>query len=195
MVIAFAGRRIDAEDAAVPRFPPPMAGPVRQRLHDRFAARGATTLVGSGACGADLLAHEAAEALGLRRRMVLPYAPARFRASSVTDRPDPARWGALFDRLAAGLAGGDLVVLPEAGEGDDAYAAVNEAVLDHALLLAREAGHGVLAVVAWEGQPRGDDDLTAAFARAARARGREVEEVLTRPPAVPSLAPARDDTP
>jgi hypothetical protein len=38
----------------------------------------------------------------------------------------------------------------------------------------------VLAVVVWEGQPRSDGDFTAQFRDEARARGIDVEEILTR---------------
>src|SRR5947209_320182 len=95
MVIALAGRRIDAPNAETPRFPLENREKVGNRIRDFLAEHGATALVCSAACGADLLALEAAEELGLRRRILLPFAPDRFRATSVTDRP--GEWGPLFD--------------------------------------------------------------------------------------------------
>ena len=77
MIIALVGRRIDAPDAEA-RFPLSQAGRVRETIRARLQGCGATALVTSGACGADLLAQDVAGELGLSRRMVLPlpFAPA-----------------------------------------------------------------------------------------------------------------------
>lgn len=188
MIIALAGRRVDPTDAEVERFPPAEVGRVRDRLRTLLGDAGATALVGSGACGSDLLAMEVAGELGLRRRMVLPFELGRFRATSVADRP--GNWGPLFDRIAAAVAvAGDLVVLEHEVDPDAAYAAANVAILDEAGRLARgpgdDAGDGVFAVVVWEGRDRGPGDLTADFAREARARGLTVAEVPTQGGASP----------
>ena len=86
-VIALAGRRIDAADTNPPRFPLEAVPTVRRRLADLLAKERAVALVCSAACGADLMALEEAERLGLRRRIVLPFPPERFRKTSVIDRP------------------------------------------------------------------------------------------------------------
>lgn len=177
-VVVVAGRRVDAPGAPE-RFPARSRDLVCARIADRLRALGATAVVSSAACGADLLALQAARALGLRARVILPFEPARFRATSVVDRPGD--WGPVFDEV-CGAAGGDLVVLARAGEGDAAYAAVNRALLDEAALLADAARPraGVCALVVWEGAPRGEGDLTADLAEGARARGWVVETVATR---------------
>jgi hypothetical protein len=126
--IALAGRRIDPPDAETPRFPLANAPLVRDRLRAFFVERGADTLVCSAACGADLVALEAAESLGMRYRIVLPFDPAKFRDTSVTDRP--GAWGPLYDRVVeAARRAGDLVVLEGAGEGGAAYEAANWRIL------------------------------------------------------------------
>lgn len=177
-VAALAGRRIDAADAAAPRFPLGNADLVGGRLQAVLVAEGSDTLVCSAACGADLIALDVAGRLGLRRRVVLPFAPARFRTTSVTDRPGD--WGTLFDRIVGELqAKGDVVVLG-LDEGDDAtYAAANDAILNEAEGLAAEHRSDVVAVILWEGDSRGEGDLTEAFATSARARGHPVREILT----------------
>lgn len=189
LVVALAGRRVDPADAPTERFPLRNAAEVQERLSGLFAERDATALVSSAACGADLLALAAAEALGLRRRVVLPFEPERFRRTSVTDRP--GSWGAAFDRVVERLGrSGDLIVLENPGEDDAAYAETCEAILEEALQLAggvrtatgaveRGVTTGVLAVIAWDGKPRSDDDLTARFAESARARGFPLAEVST----------------
>ena len=177
-VAALAGRRIDAADAKAPRFPLANAEIVRDRLAALLRAERVEALVCSAACGADLIALDVAGALGFRRRVVLPFAPARFRETSVTDRPGD--WGPLFDRVIGEVAATDDVVVLGLDEGDDAtYAAANEAILDQAELLAAGDPSSVLAVVVWEGGSRGQGDLTEAFATAARARNHPVREVPT----------------
>jgi hypothetical protein len=78
-VIALAGRRVDAASAERRRFPEQNVELVALRLRGLFESRGAEAVVCSGACGADLLALSEAGALGLRRRIVLPYERALFR--------------------------------------------------------------------------------------------------------------------
>ena len=127
-------------------------------------------LVSSAACGADLVALAQAEGLGIRRRIVLPFNPERFRASSVMDRPGD--WGSIFDRITGeAIKSHDLMVL----EGDVPDASVSYAAANHEILEeARRhtaAGEHPMAVLVWEGESRGDDDVTAAFGRAAALRG------------------------
>ena len=172
--IALAGRRIDPPDAETPRFPLANVPLVRDRLRALFVERGAGTLVCSAACGADLVALEVAEALGMRRRVVLPFDATKFRETSVTDRPGD--WGPIFDRLVeAALRVGDLVVLEDAGEGGAAYAAANTRIIEEAAAMPGARS----AVIVWEGRPRGDDDATAEFADEARRSGLNVEEVMS----------------
>jgi hypothetical protein len=189
-IVALAGRRVDPPEADTPRFPPENVGLVRERLGSFLAERRAAALVCSAACGADLVALEVAGALGLRRRVVLPFSPERFRETSVVDRPGD--WGPLYGRVIEAVTqAGDLVVLEDAGEGGAAYAAANERILDEALYLAgipAEAGSEAtgpvppdpaIAIIVWEGRSRGEDDTTERFATSARRRGLEVYEILT----------------
>ena len=177
-IAALAGRRIDAADAAAPRFPLANVGRVRERLEALLRAQCSTALVCSAACGADLLALDVAGGLGLRRRVVLPFAPERFRETSVTDRPGD--WGPLFDRIIGEAAAAGDVVMLGLDEGDDAtYAAANEAILNEAERLAGAGPSDAIAIIAWEGGSRGEGDLTEAFASSARPRGHAIFEVPT----------------
>jgi hypothetical protein len=179
-VVAFAGRRVDAPGARRSRFPPENARVVGERVRELLARRSAAALVSAAACGADLVAQEAAGELGLRRIVVLPFARGSFRERSVTDRPGAEeRWGPAFDRLMRELPAEAVIELGGTGEGTRAFAAANEKILDEALALAHTAGAEAVAVIAWDGERRGEDDLTAAFADAARGRGMEVEELST----------------
>lgn len=176
IVVTLAGRRVDAPGAPE-RFPLSRVVAVEERLSDLLLERQAGTIVCSGACGTDLVGLEAARELGLRRRLVLPFSPERFRETSVIDRPGD--WGPTFDALVCeAREAEDLVVLESSGDDSADYLRANEIILDEALALAGDVDH-VLAVIVWEGQPRGEDDATYLFASRARERGMAVEEVLS----------------
>jgi hypothetical protein len=180
-IVALAGRRIDAVDTNPSRFPLDAVPTVRRRLADLLARERAVALVCSAACGADLLALEEAERLGLRRRIVLPFPPDRFRESSVVDRPGD--WGRVFDRLVrAAEEAGDLIVLSGNPDNDDAaYAAANEAIIAEAQRLAQEGtAHRLVAAIVWEGLARPGDDTTAHFRKLAAEAGFEDRVILTR---------------
>ena len=157
---------------------PPNVTAVQERLHRLLVEQQAQAIVCSAACGADLLALEAAGALGIRRRIVLPYAPDRFRATSVVDRPGD--WGERFDRILGAVeATGDLVVLGYTKGEEAAYLATNRTILEQATILAEQAQQAVGAAVVWEGARRGEDDVTAAFLQEARRLGLTVWTVST----------------
>jgi hypothetical protein len=188
-VIALAGRRVDAARQSEQRFPLDNVDLVRSQLKALLERRRPTALVCSAACGADLSALEAAGSCGTRRRVVLPFNPAEFRLTSVTDRP--GNWGEVYDRVIAEVeAVGDLVVLDCARDDKSAYERTNQRILDEALGLAGFARKPdaagpvppeiAVAVIVWEGRPRGGNDLTEQFAASARLRGLAVEEILVR---------------
>jgi hypothetical protein len=182
-VLALAGRRIDAPETDPPRFPLKNVPMVRERLAALLATEHAEALVCSAACGADLIALEEAERLGLRRRIVLPFPAKRFRETSVTDRP--GEWGPLFDRLIASAeAAGDLVVLDVEGNDDAAYAAANQAIISEAGTIARATSDGtpfrLVAVIVWEGSAREGTDASGGLLTLAKQAGFEERSVPTR---------------
>ncbi|BAR58797.1 hypothetical protein NK6_5639 [Bradyrhizobium diazoefficiens] len=179
-VIALAGRRIDAVDANAARFPRDAVPTVRRRLSDLLIQERAVAVVCSAACGADILALEEAERLGVRRRIVLPFPADRFRVTSVVDRPGD--WGRRFDRLVqAAAASDDLVVLSgDPDDGDAAYNVANEAIIAEAKTLAQVGtAHRLIAAIVWEGFARPDGDATAEFRNLAAAGGFENRVILT----------------
>ena len=193
-VVAFAGRRIDPHridpqltaggreaPPAVERFPAENATRVGAEIARVLEALGARWLVSAAACGADILALEAAAGLGLRRRVVLPAPPAVFRESSVIDRPGD--WGTRYDRIIAAVTlTGDLVLhTPPCAGLDDlpVYFAANLAILDEAARIASEESRELQALVAWNGHSRGADDVTAHFLDEARRRHLPVTAILT----------------
>jgi hypothetical protein len=180
MIIALVGRRIGQPGDVAALFPDSNTERVRQRLKALFHEVGATCLVSSGACGADLLAMEVARELCLKRRMILPFDRDRFVESSVIDRGYARDWGTVFQTIADEIdADNGLIILRNAGVGHAAYRTVNSEILDEAERMAREGQSGALAVVVWNGKPRQSVDLTKAFVDEARARSLPVREVLT----------------
>jgi hypothetical protein len=157
---------------------------VRERLAALLAAEHAEALVSSAACGADLIALEEAERLGLRRRIVLPFPAKRFRETSVTDRP--GEWGPVFDRqIASAEAAGDLVVLDvQGGDNDAAYAAANQAIIGEAESMARAASDStpfrLVVVIVWEGSAKAGTDASGGLLTLAKQAGFEERSVSTR---------------
>jgi hypothetical protein len=177
LVIALAGRRIDASGATDERFPLAHVPLVADRLRALFVETAAAVVVSSAACGADLIALDVAGELRLERRIVLPFEPRRFKDASVTDRP--GEWGPMFDRVLAETRAAGHVTILDSGSGKAAYIAAATAILDAAEQLAKGLAAPAAAVVVWNGYSRGRDDLTAQFRDHAAGRGFRVLEVLT----------------
>jgi len=177
MIIALAGRRIDKSDADVRQFPLQNVGSVSVAMRRLLMKEGVTALVSSAACGADLIGLHEAGKLGLRRRVILPSGPGKFREASVVDRPGD--WGGLYDTVLHQVEGsGDLVI--ELAVGDtDPYRVVTHALLDEAAVLGAEGHETVEALMVWNGKITEETDYTAEFGEEARKRGLTILEIMT----------------
>ena len=177
MIIALAGRRVDAINAEEPRFPLHNVERVSKHVRALLEQLSATAIVSSAACGADLIALTEAGKLGLQRRIVLPYSREKFREGSVVDRPGD--WGALYDSILDDVEGnGDLIVLSLAKD-DDAYSATNRAILDQAIALGVKRSDAVGVTLVWDGASRGKIDYTEELGSEARKHGLPTYEVST----------------
>lgn len=172
-VIVSAGRRVDAPNAETPRFPSSNVATVRRRIQSFFKAESPSALVCSAACGTDLLALEVAGAMHVKRYVLLGAAPAIFKKDSVTDRP--GNWGEMFDEVLKSSTV-DVLKLPAGQEG---YLQTNLDLLSRAEKLAKEAGTSVHALVIWNEQSRGPDDVTAHFLEQAKQRRIPVTQIST----------------
>ncbi|HSK70828.1 MAG TPA: patatin-like phospholipase family protein [Pyrinomonadaceae bacterium] len=178
MIIALAGRRIDAPESEEKRFPLEMKEIIYVRIREFFHIYSVSVLVSSAACGADLLAHKAARDLGIEQHIILPFEREKFRETSVTDRPGD--WGELFDEICdEAEREGNLIIL-EGFENTEAkaYRAVTAELFKHAESLQSEK-EKVLAVAVWEGRAKHEKDETASFIEQAKARSIKVEEIST----------------
>lgn len=142
-------------------------------------------MISSAACGTDLIALEVGAELGLRRIVFLPHDPDIFRERSVLDRAPT--WGSRYDRAIESVrTAGHLHNLGLAGTGDVLYRATNDAMLAEALRLAEASRLEAVAIVVWNGESRGPEDLTDHFRQMARIRSIPIDEVSTleHPPSV-----------
>jgi hypothetical protein len=177
MIFALAGRRVDASDAKKPRFPLRNVERVSKAVHSLLVQQGATAMVSSAACGADLIGLSEGGKLGLRRRVVLPFSRTQFRRTSVVDRP--GEWGSVYDTVLDEVdALGDLIILGNIGNADP-YSLTSRCILDEASALGQEQHESIGAVMVWDGATRGQEDYTTGFGIDARRRGLPVFEIRT----------------
>lgn len=172
-IIVEAGRRVDAPEATAARFPARNVAEVRDKIRLLLKDQKPGATVSSAACGADLLLLEVAAEMRVPRYILLPTAPEEFRVSSVTDRPGD--WGDLYTE-ALRTSKIEVLTLPEGQEG---YLETNLKLLDRAQAIANQQRTHVKALVVWNKESRGSDDVTAHFLKHARLRGFPVIEIST----------------
>ncbi|MDH4195513.1 MAG: hypothetical protein OEY80_13695 [Nitrospirota bacterium] len=192
-ILACAGRRIDASDASISRFPLIESDRVGREVEAVLRTQRVTLVVSSAACGADLIVLHVAHRLGIRTLVVLPFSPELFRRHSVMDRPSSAAWdwGKLYDQMIEKVRkAGDLKILKGTPESHLGYQAVNRALVAEAMALGKQesargresSGIGlaqVKALIIWDGESRGPQDLTMHFSEEACAQGLPVLEIFT----------------
>ncbi|WP_353063814.1 hypothetical protein RBB77_21530 [Tunturibacter psychrotolerans] len=172
-VIVEAGRRVDAPDAGVTRFPARNVPEVRKRINQVLRKEMPVAIVSSAACGADLLLLDAAGRMHVPRYIFLPSDTEDFRKSSVTDRPGD--WGEIYTNVLQGSTV-EVLKLPEGQEG---YLETNLKLLDQAQVQAKLKRTNVHALVIWNQESRGSDDVTAHFLEQAKRRDIPIIEVST----------------
>jgi hypothetical protein len=140
-IIVEAGRRVDAPDAKVARFPPQRVVEVRKKIRQMLKSQMPVAIVCSAACGADLLLLDVADEMRVARYVLLPSEPEVFRVSSVIDRPGD--WGELYSN-ALHTSKVEVLKFPEGQEG---YLETNLKLLDRAQVLAKQEHTTVNALV------------------------------------------------
>jgi len=172
-VIVAAGRRVDVPGTTMPRFPPENVPLVHTRIHELIEREHPVAVVASAACGADLLLLQAAQEAQSQLHVLLPASPEQFRESSVADRP--GNWSEIYSDI---LRHADVKVL-NLPDGQEGYLAINLQLLDTAQAVAADYRTDLLAVVIWNQESRGDDDVTAHFLQEAQRRHMAVREIST----------------
>ncbi len=82
-VVVFSGHMIDRPERPIPRFPQGAVSQVKREIKEKLRAIGARMGFASGACGADLLFHEAMLEIGGETNVVIPFDRDQFVAESV----------------------------------------------------------------------------------------------------------------
>ncbi|WP_152127079.1 hypothetical protein [Rudanella paleaurantiibacter] len=182
MVIAFAGRRIDALDSEEVRFPLSQVPLIRQRIENKLINLNCNTLICSGACGSDLIALSVARSLDIKRELLLPYSVEIFRRESVTDRP--GNWGELFDQIVQELTLNKSITILNFDERDpQTYFKTNEKLVEKAIIISKKQSinylHNTIGLIVWEGRSYGTNDTTNNFKKVAINQGLIIEEILT----------------
>ena len=180
MVAVLAGRRVDAAETSIPRFPIENVESVKEKIKEVFIENDIQYLVCSGACGADLIALEAAGELKITRKMVLPFDAETFRSSSVTDRPGD--WGKLYDTVRKELQlESGVIILNYSKDENDVYEKANFDILNTAdLIFEKENKMGEskkVAIIVWEGAPKDFNDTTDHFRKEAEKRNYIITEI------------------
>ena len=176
-IVVLAGRRVDKDGAVPVRFPLANVPTVRERLKSVFEHQNCTTLVTAAAAGVDLIGLQVAGELGMRRRILLALPVEHFRTVSVADRPGD--WGPVFDRIIhEAESTGDVTIL---GDSDtkESFMQANRAIIREAAQMANDNHLRRIAVIAWDGQPRGADDVTADFKEYAADQEFTIIEIST----------------
>ncbi|MBL8341508.1 MAG: hypothetical protein JNL30_08570 [Rubrivivax sp.] len=181
-LVVFTGHGIDRPGTPTEqrRFPPEAEARARQLIQERLAALQAAaganetiTLLASGAPGADILAHDAAKALGITRRLCLPMPAVDVSRIAFAGLDD---WRARFLTLAEEMQGDQTLQLADSdklprwlqGRGIDPWSRGNRWVLK----LAQTSGAPRVTVLAlWNGVDDGRDGGTAQMVRLARSEG------------------------
>lgn len=180
MIVAFAGRRVDAEDSKSEAFPLSNVTIVEQRLRGFFESNEVKGLVCSAACGADLLALKVATEMNIPRKILLPTDVRQFKTTSVSDRP--GEWDDLYDQMVDTQQGTmELFELHLYDKEGSSYKMTNTLILEEAFIMSQAFAprEEVVALVAWEGKPKNANDYTEHFCREAEERNIPVQEILT----------------
>ena len=183
MIVALAGRRIDAPGTETTRFPLTNIEKVKEQLRNFFMINRPAALVCAGACGADLLALQIAGEMKVRCSMVIPFPPEVFKRTSVIDRP--GNWGDVFDKICTELnSEGEVIVLNYDEQDPAAYEKTNTEILNRAEILLHTSAAAInndqlLALIVWDGKVRQANDITAHFMDDAKQRGFNIREIST----------------
>jgi hypothetical protein len=152
MVVALAGRRIDAENSVEKRFPLSNRKSVEEKLLSFFKTHHVTKLICSGANGSDLIAMKVSTELNIEREMILPFDAGTFRKLSVSDRPGD--WIGFFNKCYEDLNKKNCVKILSFNPADEsAFDKTSLAILDEAENVGGKQTNGkavIHAVVVWD---------------------------------------------
>lgn len=148
--ILFTGHMIDAATRQQPRFPKEKEVAARQEIKTRLLQEkenktGPWQGIAGGACGGDILFHEACVEVGIPSQIYLALPPEEFKKQSVSFAGK--EWDDRFDALMKKL---PVRILSEADkEGKNIWEAANDEMLQEAL---KGGGHHMTLIALWNGE-------------------------------------------
>jgi hypothetical protein len=156
-VVVVSGHMVDAPGRKAPRFPQSEVERVTREIRGVLAQWNVgadTTVVTSGARGADIVAAEEARARGARLRLVLALEPDVFeeRSVAIAGTDWAARFRALLPQAEVEVVG---------GSDDDVFARTNQRIIE----LAQELTPRPHAIIVWNGEEGDGPGGTSDFVR------------------------------
>jgi hypothetical protein len=170
--ILFTGHMIDAKDRQQPRFPAYKEEAVRKQIVDLLLQQKekfhSLKGIASGACGSDILFHEACKELNIPTEIYLAYSKEEFKKKSVSFAGD--KWDERFDKLASTL---PVHVLTENKHTNmNVYEQTNEWMLQDAL---KSGGNNMTLIAVWNGGGGDGKGGTEHMVKIAREKKAEVK--------------------
>jgi hypothetical protein len=170
--ILFTGHMIDAKDREQPRFPAYKEEAVRKEIVNLLQQQKEKSQslkgIASGACGSDILFHEACMQLNIPSEIYLAYSEEEFKKKSVSFAGD--KWNERFDKLVSTL---PVHVLVENRNTDmNVYEQTNEWMLHDAL---KHAGDNMTLIAVWDGGGGDGKGGTEHMVKIAREKKGEVK--------------------
>lgn len=175
--ILFTGHMIDKQDRKNPRFPAYKEEAVKQKIHKQLLQEKEKTKlplqgIASGACGGDILFHEACLQLGIPTQVYLPSQPEAFKGDSVSFAGDD--WNERFNKLIKTL---PVHLLPSSEKNKNVmnvYERTNEWMLKTALSF---GGENMSLIALWDGSGGDGKGGTEHMVKMAKEKGAEVKVV------------------
>jgi hypothetical protein len=177
-IVILAGRRIDAENASIERFPRRMVANVAKSIRDTLTECSAICLVCSAAAGADLLALDTALDIGIRCRVVIFSSVEEFGRASVSDRGP--EWEAMYTRVIRAVGSCNLVCVPAGSDDASSFRQVNERLFEEAF--AEKESQNVtdeVSVAVWDQRRKSEPDFTAEYIDIAKKYGIKLISITT----------------
>lgn len=170
--ILFTGHMIDAKDRPQPRFPAYKEAAVKKEIVDLILQQKekfqSSKGIASGACGSDILFHEACLQMNIPAEIYLAYPEEEFKSGSVSFADD--KWNERFDKLTSTL---PVHVLTKNKNTDmNVYEQTNEWMLHNAL---ESGGDNMTLIAVWDGGGGDGKGGTAHMVKIAREKGAEVK--------------------
>ena len=175
-VVVFAGHMVDRDDRRVERFPSRLEPMVKAAIEQRLAKLNAGFGYASGACGSDILFHEAMMERKGENYVILPYEKARFIRNSVEIVPD-GDWAARLDKIIAQAIDTQELSKQSQTASDVSYEFANMMLHGLASVRAQQLETRLVPMAVWDGRTEAGAGGTGGTVERWRRLGLHVEVI------------------